>query len=134
MGSGCGSVGRTVAFDSRGPWFESSHWLKFIITIYCQLYWKEENKEKEAGEGPFFNKICSLFDVLQKCWNLPSLTPSHDPISTETLQQIHLAIFCVKQRERILQCLNILFNCQTRFVPAIKKLSMRKILYLLSRL
>ena len=25
MGSGCGSVGRTVASDSRGPRFESSH-------------------------------------------------------------------------------------------------------------
>ena len=25
LGSGCGSVGRAVAYDSRGPWFESSH-------------------------------------------------------------------------------------------------------------
>ena len=24
-GSGCGSVGRAVAFDIRGPWFDSSH-------------------------------------------------------------------------------------------------------------
>ena len=24
-GSGCGSVGRAVASDTRGPWFESSH-------------------------------------------------------------------------------------------------------------
>ena len=23
-------------------------------TFYCQLYWKDENKEKEAGKGPFF--------------------------------------------------------------------------------
>ena len=26
LGSGCGSVGRAVAFDTRGPRFESSHW------------------------------------------------------------------------------------------------------------
>ena len=25
LGSGCGSVGRAVASDTRGPWFESSH-------------------------------------------------------------------------------------------------------------
>ena len=25
-------------------------------TFYCQLYWKYENKEKEAGKGPIFKK------------------------------------------------------------------------------
>ena len=25
FGSGCGSVGKAVASDTRGPWFESSH-------------------------------------------------------------------------------------------------------------
>ena len=25
-------------------------------TSYCQLYWKDENKEKEAGKGQFFEK------------------------------------------------------------------------------
>ena len=54
MGSGCGSVGRAVASNSRGPRFESSHREKFILNIYCQLYLKDENKEKEAGNGPFF--------------------------------------------------------------------------------
>ena len=56
MGSGCGSVGRAVASNARGPRFESSHRQKFIFNIYCQLYWKDENKEKEAGTGPFFKK------------------------------------------------------------------------------
>ena len=37
-GSGCGSVGRVVASDSRGPQFESSHRRKFILNIYCQLH------------------------------------------------------------------------------------------------
>ena len=56
-GSGCGSVGRAVASDSRGLQFEFSHWQKIILNIYCQLYWKDENKEKEAESGPFKNKI-----------------------------------------------------------------------------
>ena len=33
MGSGCGSVGRAVASDTRGPRFESSHWQKFIYIL-----------------------------------------------------------------------------------------------------
>ena len=54
LGSGCGSVGWAVASNSRGPSFESSHCQKFILNIYCQMYWKDENKEKEAWNGPFF--------------------------------------------------------------------------------
>ena len=27
-------------------------------TFFCQLYWNDENKEKEAGKGPFFKKLC----------------------------------------------------------------------------
>ena len=57
LGSGCGSVGRAVASNSRDPQFESSHCQKFILNTYCQLCWKDENKEKEAGNGPFFNKV-----------------------------------------------------------------------------
>ena len=45
-----------VATNSRGPRFESSHQQKFILNIYCQLYSKDENKEKEAWNGPFFKK------------------------------------------------------------------------------
>ena len=57
VGSGCGSVSRAVASNSRGPRFISSHRQKFILNIYCQLYWKDEIKEKEAGNGPFFKKV-----------------------------------------------------------------------------
>ena len=56
MGSGCDSVGRAVASDSRGPRFEFSHWQKVILNIYSQLYWKDKNNEKEAGNSPF-NKV-----------------------------------------------------------------------------
>ena len=57
-GSGCGSVGRAVSSNTRGLQFVSSHRAKFILNIvYCQLYWKDENKEKEARNGPFLNKV-----------------------------------------------------------------------------
>ena len=41
-GSGCGSVGRPVAYDTRGPRFESSHQQNFIdieylLTVNCVL-------------------------------------------------------------------------------------------------
>ena len=32
-GSGCVSVGRAVASDTRGPRFESSHWQNFIYIL-----------------------------------------------------------------------------------------------------
>ena len=54
MGSGCGSVGRAVASNIRGPHFESSQ--RRIVkepSFCCQPYWKYENKEKEAGYDPF---------------------------------------------------------------------------------
>ena len=38
LGSGCGSVGRAVASNSRGPLFVSSHRQKYILNINCQLY------------------------------------------------------------------------------------------------
>ena len=38
LGSGGGSVGRVVATNTTGLRFESSHWQKFILNIYCQLY------------------------------------------------------------------------------------------------
>ena len=33
-GSGCGSVGRAVAFNTRGPRFDSSHWQNFIEHLF----------------------------------------------------------------------------------------------------
>ena len=51
-------VSRAIASDTRGPRFESNHRKIFIYILnICSLsteYWKEENKEKEAGNGPFF--------------------------------------------------------------------------------
>ena len=62
VGSGCGSVGRAVASDTRGPRFESSHRRNFIMNMFTNNCWKDENKEKEAENGPFFlKKWCQLF-------------------------------------------------------------------------
>ena len=61
FGSGCGSVGRAVASDSRGLLFESSHRQKIIyilnICLLSTVYWKDENKEKRGREWPIFYKL-----------------------------------------------------------------------------
>ena len=57
LASGCASVGRAVTYNTRGPRSESSHRQKLYWTfVYCELYWKDENKEKETGNGPFLKK------------------------------------------------------------------------------
>ena len=56
MGSGCGSVGRAVVSNTKGPRFKSSHQKKIFTLNICLLstvFCKDENKEKEAGDGPF---------------------------------------------------------------------------------
>jgi len=71
MGSGSASVGKVVASDSRGPQFESSHRQKFIMNIDCQLYWKDENKEKESENGPsFFKNMINEGGPAWSCKNL----------------------------------------------------------------
>ena len=47
--SGCGSVGRVLASDTRGYQFESSHWQNFILHIYCQLLKWQKERKKRAG-------------------------------------------------------------------------------------
>ena len=51
QGSCCGSVVRAVASNTWGLRIESSH----RQTFNSQLYRKDENKEKEAANGPFKN-------------------------------------------------------------------------------
>ena len=41
--------------------FESRHQQKFILNIYGQLYWKDENKEKGAGNGPFIKTCIPIY-------------------------------------------------------------------------
>ena len=56
-GSGCGSVGRAVASNSRGPRFKSRHRKKFIFNILLSNVLKRRNKEKEAGKVHCLKKI-----------------------------------------------------------------------------
>ena len=53
MGSGAGSVSRAV---------ESSHWQKIIFINFLTQYWKNEIKEKEAGN---YKLNC----LAKKCFN-----------------------------------------------------------------
>ena len=58
QGSGCGSVGRAVASNTREPRFEPHHRQNFIYQIIYQLYKrKDENNEKKAGNGPSLKKV-----------------------------------------------------------------------------
>ena len=62
MGSGCSSVGRAVAPDFRGPWFESRHWQKIYIehfTVNCIE--KTKIKKKRPGKAHFFKKTIKRF-------------------------------------------------------------------------
>ena len=61
MGSGCGSVGRAVASDTRGPRFESDHWQNYILPLYRQLYWKDKNKEKRPLMAHFYKIVSKKY-------------------------------------------------------------------------
>ena len=62
MGSGCGAVG-------RGPLFESSH-RQIIYTEHAFTVnsYKDENKQKEAGNGPstYIFDDCNQWKRMQK--------------------------------------------------------------------
>ena len=81
MGSGCGSVGRAVASNTRGPGFESSH-RQLLLNIYLLLTVcrKDENKEKEAGNGPIFKKYscCNLTAIVLQQAQFYSIGPSNN--------------------------------------------------------
>ena len=55
-GSGCGSVGRAVASDTRGPWFESNHpqTLYYLYTVNCIE--KIKIKKKRPWMAHFYMK------------------------------------------------------------------------------
>ena len=60
-GSGCGSVGRAVAFDTRGPRFDSRHRQNFIEHLFIiNCIEKTKINKKRPGMAHFLkkNKIC----------------------------------------------------------------------------
>ena len=52
VGSGCGSVGRVVTSDARGPLFDSSHWQLLYPTFICVLSTVGIEKTKIKKERP----------------------------------------------------------------------------------
>ena len=65
-----------VTSDTRGPGFESSHW-QLLLNIYLLLTVcrKDENKEKEAGNGPFFKKTVNRKQLFFEIWHLLDSNP-----------------------------------------------------------
>ena len=61
MGKGCGSVGRAVAFDTRGPRFESSHFIEHLFTVNCIE--KTKIKKKRQGMAHFKKQY---FDCIRR--------------------------------------------------------------------
>ena len=58
FGSGCGSVGRAVTSDTKGPLFKCSHLLNFIPNMYLQLTVElDDHEEKQAVNGLFIKDI-----------------------------------------------------------------------------
>ena len=61
MGSGCGSVGRAVASDTRGLWFESGHrqnlYLTFVYLFTIRRNEKTKIDEKRNRELPTLKKL-----------------------------------------------------------------------------
>ena len=57
VGSSCGSVGRAVASDTRGPRFEFSHWQILYWTLFTvNCIEKTKIKKKEARMAHFLEK------------------------------------------------------------------------------
>ena len=73
MGSRCGSVGREVVSDGRGPPFESSHWQTFIsdnyfVTVKCI----EKTKLKKKVVAMQSPQVFQTENKKTQCW--PSLS------------------------------------------------------------
>ena len=60
LGSGCGSVGRAVASDTRDPRFESSHRQIYIYILNICLLCIEKMKIKKKRPGMAHLKIHSI--------------------------------------------------------------------------
>ena len=84
------AVGRTVAFNTSGPCFESSHWQYLHSTfVFCQLFWKDEYKEKGAQNGPliFFAEIMHSDRLKLIPW---LATSNHSALFQRSILMLHL--------------------------------------------
>ena len=62
LGSGCGSDGRAIAYNTRDPRFKFRHRQNFIYQLYIR---KNKNKEKEAGNVPSLKKSVGYSNRLE---------------------------------------------------------------------
>ena len=92
MGSGCGSVGRAVAFNTKGPRFDSSHRQNFIEHLFIiNCIEKTKINKKRPGIAHFFNKTEKSIKV-----NLND----HKKLSSKCCQ--HVFVNSCKPRNQIL--------------------------------
>ena len=62
-GSGCGSVGKAVNFDTRSPRFESSYRQNLLNIYLLSTVLKRQNKEKRDQKWPIFKKKHFNFQI-----------------------------------------------------------------------
>ena len=61
-------IGKTIASGYQRSEVRIESSAKFTLNnVYYQLYWKDENKEKLAGNGPFIKKILPIWIFYAKC-------------------------------------------------------------------
>ena len=80
----CGSVGREVAYNTRGPRFDSSH-RQLLLNIYLLLTVcrKDENKEKRPGMAHLLKLWLRIVEPLQK-------DQSNEMSSPGTARELHI--------------------------------------------
>ena len=74
MGSGCGSVGREVAFDTRGPRFDSSYRQNFIEHLFIINCIEKTKINKKDKINCCANKLLIPFmDLAHRVSTIPSI-------------------------------------------------------------
>ena len=81
-GSGCGSVGKAVASDTRVRGLNPVIGEVLLDIVNCQLFWKDENKEKEAENGPFFFKKKQFIGLFIGCGQMVSMLAYYSDVLT----------------------------------------------------
>ena len=100
LGSGCGSVGRAFAFDTRGPRFNCSHRQYFIEHLFIiNFIEKTKLNKKRPGMAHFFLKQTnkqtnphSLVAVMGLLWGPPLAKKRSPAYSLLTVQFEFIAL------------------------------------------
>ena len=76
-GSGCGSVGRAVASDTRDPRFKPRLWQNFLNQIIYRLYIRKDKIKKKRLDGQSFRKKYFTFQATIRCNHLRQIIKIH---------------------------------------------------------